>query len=96
MIKPEIIAEVYFYPTEEGGRQGPTPDTFFGCIFVYKEKNYDCRLLLNDIGSIHPGQKVIVPIVFLFSDVLKLLKEGAKFYLWDMGNKAEGKVLKIC
>ena len=96
MIEPDIMAEVYFYPTEQGGRKGPTPDTFFGCIFVYKNKNYDCRLLLDGIGSIYPGQRVIVPIVFLYSDILKLLKEGDTFYLWDGGNKAEGKVLKIC
>jgi len=95
MIKPDIIAEVYFYTTEDGGRKGPTPDNFIGFPLEFKGKYYDCRLLLDDIGSISPGDTVIVPIIFLYPEkILYQLKIGAKFRLWERGFKANGKVLK--
>jgi hypothetical protein len=28
---PDLIAKIHFFPTLEGGRQGPTPSDKFGC-----------------------------------------------------------------
>lgn len=96
MIKPDIIAKIYFYTTEEGGREGATPSNYIGFPFEYKEKYYDCRLLLDDIGSIYPGDTVTVPIIFLYTEnIVPQLHVGAKFRLWEGGFKAEGKVLEI-
>lgn len=54
-------------------------------------------MILNEIGSISPGEhKQHVPIKFLCPElVLPKLKEGTKFYLWDMRNIAEGVVEEI-
>lgn len=94
MIKPDIFADIKFYKTEEGGRKSSTAANFFGCIFVVDESKHDCRLLLESIGAIHPGEnKINIPIKFLDSSiVMPKLKIGSKFYLWDMRNIAEGTV----
>jgi hypothetical protein len=74
--------------------KGPTPSGFFSCIFVINDKNHDCRLLLEEVGSILPGNfKKSVPIKFLCPElVLPKLQNGAKFYLRDGKIVAEGKV----
>lgn len=97
MLIPDIIVNVEFYKTEDNGRKGPTPRDFFGCIFVINGKNHDCRLLLNKIGSIFPGDKKDnIPVKFLCPElVLPKLKEGIKFYLWDGRIVAEGEVKEI-
>ena len=93
----DIIAEIHFYSENEGGRDIPTPDNFFGCPMIINGNFYDCRLLLGNIGSVKPGDKIIVPIKFLDSQkVLGLLKQDDKFELWEMRNIAEGKVVKVC
>lgn len=97
MLNPDIYVKINFYPTDKNGRKLPTDPTFFGSIFVIDDSKYDCRLLLNTIGSIAPGEsKKNVPIKFLYPElVLPKLKEGTKFFLWDMRNIAEGEVEKV-
>ena len=95
-MQPEILARVTFYETRAGGRTSPTPHEFFGCIFKMDEKMNDCRLLLQDIGSVEPGQTVDVPIKFLSPDLLGgRLVVGKKFQLWDGGIVALGEILKV-
>lgn len=97
MLHPEIIADIRFYKPEDNGRKTPTASTFFSCIFVINEDKHDCRLLLEKIGPISPGEsKSNVPIKFLCPElVLPKIKKGSKFYLWEMRNIAEGIVLEI-
>lgn len=98
MLTPDIVVNVRFYTTEENGRKSPTNANFFGTIFVLEGKKHDCRLLLDNIGSISPGEyKNDVPIKFLCPEpVLTKLRSESKFYLWDMRNIAEGEVDKVC
>lgn len=97
MIIPDIKVNVQFYKTEENGRKSPTAAEYFGCIFVIGSDKHDCRLLLQAIGPIAPGDyKKNVPIKFLYTElVMPKLKIGTKFYLWDMRNIAEGEVTQI-
>ena len=96
-MKSDIIAEIQFYHEKDGGRKNSLPQNFFGCPMIIKDKKYDCRILLNDIGKINPGDKVIVPIKFLDSEtVLNVLEKDDKFNLWEMSIIAEGKVIKKC
>lgn len=92
----DIIAKVRFFTTEEGGRKGPTPESFFGCPMIIKGAKYDCRLLLDEIGPIKPGGEATVPIIFLDSEtVLAFLKNDDNFELWEMRTIAEGKVINV-
>jgi len=67
----DITATVNFFPTESGGRAGPTPEGKFNCLMVIEETNLDVRLQLQDIGPISPGQTARVPISFLDRDYAK-------------------------
>ena len=97
MLIPDIYASIDFSSTEKNGRKLPTDSHMFGTIFVINQSKHDCRLLLDKIGAILPGEKKMrVPIKFLCPDIVMLkLKIGSRFYLWDMRNIAEGKVEEI-
>ena len=95
-MQPEILARVTFFETNAGGRAGPTPHEFFGCIFKVDEKMNDCHLLLSGIGSVKPGQTVDVPIKFLCLYLLEgRLVVRKKSQLRDGGIVAEGEILKV-
>ena len=95
-MKPEIIATIYFYKIEEGGRKGATPKDWFGCPFLFKGRSYDCRLFFYGKQPIKPGDRLKVFIQFLCPDlILNKLKVGDKFELWDGRIIAEGKVEEI-
>ena len=92
----DIIARVRFFPTSEGGRQGATPEKMFGCPFVFKEEMFDCRLFLEGVGSVSPGDEVEVPIAFLCPNLIKpRLNAGDRFALWEMGTIADGEVREV-
>jgi translation elongation factor EF-Tu-like GTPase len=96
-VTPELEATVRFLPTSEGGRQGATPVDFFGCLFEYRGEYFDCWLLLEKVGSVHPGQVVAVPIKLLSPQLLiGDIKVGASFNLREGGQKiAEGEIKRI-
>jgi hypothetical protein len=91
-----ILTKVRFLTTAEGGRNGPTPTDKLGMLFHLGEDLYECRLLLYEIGSISPGDEVVVPIWFLSpqSIVPKLIK-GSRFKLCELKDVAEGEVIEI-
>lgn len=97
MITPDIIADLKFYTTENGGRKGPTPSNFFGCVISIDQNNFDARLLLEQIGPIFPGEcKRNVPIKFLSTDLaLMKLKKKQQFFIRDGQVIGAGKVIKI-
>lgn len=93
-IKPDILAEIYLYPTEEGGRKGPTPPTFYGCPLYINENYYSFRIFLN--GSVAPGEKAIGPVKFLIPEmVIPKIKVGNTYKMWESGFKGELKVLEV-
>lgn len=95
-ISPDIIAIVELYPTEEGGRNSPTPPHQFRCIFVLGDENYDCLLSLGKTGALYPGHTYEIPIKFLRPDlIVESLTVGRKFYLRDLRLIAEGEVTAI-
>lgn len=93
---PDIIATVRLYPTDAGGRKGPTPAEMFGCPFEFEGEKFDCRLLLKEVGSLAPGTTARVPVAFLCPELIKSrLKVGSRFTLWEMGTIGEGVVVKL-
>jgi|WetSurMetagenome_2_1015567.scaffolds.fasta_scaffold167536_1 hypothetical protein len=95
-LKPNIVAGLRFLSESEGGRKSATPIDFLGCIFQHEGENYECRLLLEEIGPVNPGDIVSVPIKFLRPELLKKrLRIGSKFQLREVQPIAEGIVEKI-
>jgi translation elongation factor EF-Tu-like GTPase len=95
--KPDLVARVHFLSAAEGGRTTPTPSNAFGCTFELAGERYDCRLLLESVGSIAPGRQATVPIKVLSRGLLKgLLKVGQTFDLHEGGTRiAEGEIEQV-
>jgi hypothetical protein len=91
----DALVRIRLLPTDAGGRQGPTPDRWFGCIFAYQGEMYDCRLILEESGSLFPGSEAIVPIQFLNPGVVSYLRQGSRFELWEGKIIGEGEVVRI-
>ncbi len=99
-MKPDIIADIQFLSPEEGGtRKVPIFATeqipYFSCPLEFKGKYYDCRLLLDNIGTIQLGSHINdIPIRFLTRLLEDQLSVGASFTLWNSGIFARG-VVKV-
>jgi len=92
----DIHANVGFLSAAEGGRTGPTPADQLRCIFEYAGECFDCVLWLDRVGSLSPGQRVKVPIAFLFPEYIRAgLRVGSGFRLRDSRTITEGSVLEI-
>lgn len=97
MIRPDILADIEFFPTDKAGRKMQTPPNMFMCTVVINKKNWDTRLLLEKIGSIKPRElKKDVPIKFLSPDiVVPMLKVGSEFPIRDGAVIGKGYVTMI-
>jgi len=89
------MAEIWLYPTSEGGRQGATPADAFGCLFELGGELFDCRIILGEVGPLRPGQKATVPIRFLLRDLVYELQPGQTFYLREINRIGEGKIVTV-
>ena len=96
MLTAEIIADLQFLATTDGGRGGPTPERVFGCPLECAGELFDCRLDLSESGPISPGQAVRVPIQFLFPQlILPRLRAGCAISLWEGRIIAQGTVARV-
>jgi hypothetical protein len=96
-LKPDLVARVHLYRTEEGGRGNTITGGRFGCPLVYDGEAFDCRILLGQGGaSLAPGQTADVFIKFLRPDLIKpRLQAGSRFKLWEGKDFADGEVLEV-
>ena len=79
---PDALITVRLLPSEQGGRQGPTPDRIFRCIMVIDGVNLDVRLNLDRQGSLQPGMIRDVEINFLNPEFAKFhVRAGEEFQL---------------
>jgi hypothetical protein len=93
---PDILALVHFYAASEGGRKDSTRSDTYRCPLKFGGELFDCVLLLADIGPLNPGSKAIVPIRFLFPEIIvPRLNSGDHFLLWEGRTVAEGVVLEV-
>lgn len=96
-MKHHIKAEVSFKTTAEGGRQGPTPSDRFGCMLGIEGKYFDCLILVSECGPIAPGERKVVPIVFLYPELaMPLAVVGTRFVLREHKEIAHGTVIEAC
>lgn len=95
-IRPDVTTHLRLLSASEGGRRSATPSNHLGCIFEYGDENFECRLLLSDIGPISPGGQAMVPIKFLRPELIKQrLSIGSRFKLREVGIIGEGIVESI-
>ena len=97
ILDPDLIVRVRLFSKEEGGRGSSLPAKTFGCPFFFEDEGFDCRLLLDQVGTtLAPGDTVVVPLKFLLPEyIVPRLKLGDRFKLWDGKDFAEGEVLEV-
>jgi translation elongation factor EF-Tu-like GTPase len=94
---PDIIAEVAFFTSEEGGRKSAATRTY-GCIFVIDNECFECVLLLSQDKQrkINPGDTVTIPIQFLWPEHVKdRISVGKTFLLRELRVVARGRVVEV-
>ncbi len=85
---PQLMVDLWLYPTERGGREGPVlPGWGSPCTLQSEEGDgwvgYDGWPLLGDT-PMAPGERRRVGYVFLSAQVAAdLLSAAGKFYVWE-------------
>ena len=94
MADPDASATIALLPTDQGGRNGPTPDGWFGCVMAVGERNYDIRIALDE--PLAPGTTRRVQIQFLEPrSALRVLSPGATFSLWEGREIGFGRIERL-
>jgi hypothetical protein len=82
---PDLVADVYLYSTDRGGKNLPIGDRYRCPCFVSQDTNqggWDCMIVTG--APLAPGERGRLGFVFLSGDTaVKALAEAGKFYLWD-------------
>lgn len=92
----DIVASVRMYPTEAGGRKGPSAPSLFRCLFEFLGHSYDCVLVLDRSGPLSPGSSAVVPVKFLEPGLVKSrLRVGDKFFLRELNRVGEGVITEV-
>ena len=95
MREPDIYALVRFANPEEGGRDTAIVGDHYGCVFAVNESGFECRLVLRE-GMMPLGVEQPVPIIFMNPDtVLRKIRVGDRFHLWEGKNIAAGIVEQV-
>jgi len=96
MLRPEIIADLEFLATDQGGRRGLTPRDRFKCPLQYDGEYFDCVLDLESCSPISPGERMSVPIQFLCPElIVPRLYVGAPVAPWELRIIARGVVTEL-
>lgn len=80
MMEPELIAELYLYPTAQGGKSHPIKQGF-RCP-AYAEKDTKMFPHIGDL-PIAPGERRRVGFSFIHPGAAPELRAATTFYLWD-------------
>jgi len=94
-VKPDFLASLYFYPTEKGGRKYPLRYKNFGTVGMFEKENFSVYILQPSEWFAKPGDKVSLPMKFLFPFAKETIRVGDKFHLWEGKFYAEGIVEEI-
>lgn len=94
-MKSDVIIEVRFKTTAEGGRRGNVVGSYYGCPLFVGGEAFDCRLPLDE-GVLHLGRTYRLPVKFMNPDlVLPMLSPGVPITLWEGKEIAVGKVIRV-
>jgi len=86
-MKPQLIANVRLYATEDGGKAYPAFPGW-GCPCMVSQERpfsgYDGWPILDE--PIQPGeQREGAPFVFLLAEGAEAMRQAGQFYLWELG-----------
>ena len=94
-MKPQLVADVRLYRTNEGGRRS-TVLPGWGCPCMVSNEppsiGRDGWPLLGE-QSLEPGDERRLGFVFLSPDTPDILRDAGRFYLWEGGIVGEATVV---
>ena len=91
-----ILANIDFFPTDEGGRGSPLPKGRVGYVLETGGQNFSCWILNTGAEAIEPGDTAQVEVVLAAPELaLPLLKKGSSFVLKDYREIARGVVESV-
>jgi len=94
-MKPDVIINVRFLTTAEGGRNTAVEGQFYACPLFVDNEGLDCRLLLEGRRLVL-GSTYEVPVKFLHRELaLPKLAVGKDVLLREGRNVAKGRVVKV-
>ena len=98
-MSPQILARIEFYETSRGGRGTPLIGPWYGPLLelVGDPIYHECRVLLDGVGPVSPGQTVVAPITLWRPDlVISKLCIGETFFLTEGKRRiARGELVEI-
>ena len=56
--KYHVLADIVLFSPENGDRKGPRSTKFLSCPLQFQGRNFYCRLLLEHVGSLIPGEQI--------------------------------------
>jgi hypothetical protein len=91
-----VVATVQLFPTDAGGRRGPTPADIFNCLMLIDNEVFSVRLYLDGVGSILPGQTARVLIRFLYPErARQYCAVGKMFNLREISAIGDGVIEEV-
>lgn len=93
---PDLLAEVYLYPADRGGRKSPV-GLGWGCPCSSTNKapaeGWDGYPLLQ--SEMMPGERRTLGFVFMSGEeATSALTASGKFYLWEAGVVGEASIIR--
>ena len=81
---PDALIELRLFPSDAGGRAGPTSDGWWGCSLSIDGDLFDGRVDLSEMEPLQPGESRVVPVKFLSPDLVRTrITEGQELRLWE-------------
>lgn len=93
MTEPDATALVALLPTDQGGRLGPTPPEWFGCVLTTVNGSYDVRMMLDQ--PLKPGMTRRVRLSFLYREAALEMSPGVTFGLWEGREIGFGRIEQV-
>lgn len=93
---PDALVELRLFPSDAGGRAGPTPPGWWGCPLSINGDLFDGRFDLSETGPLQPGESRVVPVKFLSPDIVRTrITGGQELQVWEGGFIGEAAVLAL-
>jgi hypothetical protein len=83
-MEAELIADLYLYPTDQGGKKWPMKNGHRCPCFLQKDtQGWDCLVLVGET-PLAPGESRRVGFVFLAGEkAAAILRAAGKFHVWE-------------
>ena len=96
-MKREVVIQVRFLTTAEGGRQSSIKSDRYGCpLMIDETQGFDCRFVLDGASVFELGNEYEIAVSFLNPEkALSHLSEGDTIFLWEGKKIGEGTVKTI-